>query len=418
MDVRNRQLPLQRGVTVAIGALGCTVLLAGGTAGARPVAGVPVARVAAAGGGTVLPQIPDGPVAEGKCTKESARTISQTPWAQKALGLSEVRPLSQGGGVTVGVVDTGLDAGVAALKGRASGGGGKDCAGHGTFVAGIVAGAAQDGVGFAGVAPRARVLGATVSGAEAGALAGGIEDAVAGGAKVVLVAASATESDARLQTAVDKAAAKDVLVIAGATAGDKGAQAYPGGLSGVLSVAAVGVDGKPYPGRTGGQSTGASLPRVDLTAPGDRVVSVGPGGGHFTGGGDSVAAAFVAGTAALVRAHDPGLSAAQVADRLRATAARGPGAVPDARFGYGLVDPPGAVGAVSAAASGTGARTRTESAPALDGTYRVPEQPPATSPAVAWAVVGVAALVSLLVGGAALVIPRGRARGWRPGRLG
>ncbi|WP_411142074.1 S8 family serine peptidase [Streptomyces sp. x-80] len=417
--MRNRQLPLQRGVTVAIGALGCTVLLAGGTAGARPAAaaGAPVARVAAAGGGTVLPQIPDGPVAEGKCTKESARTIAQTPWSQKALGLSEVRPLSQGSGVTVGVVDTGLDAGVAALKGRASGGGGKDCAGHGTFVAGIVAGAAQDGVGFAGVAPRARVLGESVSGADAGALAGGIEDAVAGGARIVLVSASATASDARLQAAVDKAAAKDVLVIAGATAGSKGAQAYPGGLPGVLSVAAVGVDGKPYPGRTGGQSTGASLPRVDLTAPGDRVVSVGPGGGHFTGGGDSVAAAFVAGTAALVRAHDPGLSAAQVADRLRATAARGPGAVPDARLGYGLVDPPGAVGAVSAAA-GTGARTRTEGDPASAGTYRVPDRPRTTSPAVAWAVVGGAALVSLLVGGAALVIPRGRARGWRPGRLG
>lgn len=87
--------------------------------------------------------------------------------------------------------------------------------------------------------------------------------------------------------------------------------------------------------------------RVDLVAPGDALMSVGPGGkGYFTGSGPSFATAVVAGTAALVLGYRPELTAAQLLDRLKATAYHPGTVLPDARLGYGTVDPLAAVSAV------------------------------------------------------------------------
>ncbi|MGW5647801.1 S8 family serine peptidase [Saccharopolyspora sp. NPDC003752] len=73
---------------------------------------------------------------------------------------------------------------------------------------------------------------------------------------------------------------------------------------------------------------------VELVAPGEGVVSIGPGGaGHWQGSGTAYATPFVSATAALVRSYRPELTADQVAQRLLATANPSGGTIPDPNTG-------------------------------------------------------------------------------------
>ena len=138
------------------------------------------------------------------------------PWSTARLGLDLARAFSTGGGVTVAVVDTGItpvpaldaavDAGVDVAGGRRAGRADSDCAGRGTFAAGLIAARPRDRSGVVGVAPSARLLPIRVSRAEepvrADVLAAGIDAAVSGGATVVAVTASAPADSAALRAAV------------------------------------------------------------------------------------------------------------------------------------------------------------------------------------------------------------------------
>lgn len=383
-------------------AVSCATLLAAGG-----VATAQAAQPPASSASNTVPQVPEWLDQNKGCTHPSKRTVAKTPWAQQALGLRRAQELSLGDGVTVGIVGTGVDGGVPSLAGRVSGDGKNDCVGHGTFAAGLVAAAPEEGVGFVGVAPHARILGVratTEKGmTDADSIAAAITTAVDGGCDVVLVSVPYGRSSKRLASAVEHAAKNDVVLVAPAAGGEQSsAPAYPGALPGVVGVGSVGADGAPYPS---GRKPTPSPP--DLVAPGDRLISVGPGGGHFTASGDSVAAAYVAGTAALVRAYDPSLHASDVVERLQGTAVRPSGSVPGPLSGYGMIDPVAAVSGVSVAseqARGTTVRP-----------YRAPEPEPTVSALSAWGVAGGAAVVIALAAALVVVVPRGRARGWRPG---
>ncbi|UPT46025.1 hypothetical protein QPM16_34035, partial [Streptomyces anulatus] len=151
--------------------------------------------------------------------------------------------------------------------------------------------------------------------------------------------------------------------------------------------------------------------------PGVSVTGPGPGGGgQFTGGGDAVAGAFVAGTAALVLSYHPGLSGEQIAHRLEATAYGAMGDAPAPGVGPGVVDPVRALSAVlpeehasSPPSSGTRNASAAQAVPPLD---------PPTARDHALAVAGGAVAVTLLVAFLAVVLPRGRRRGWRAGTAG
>ncbi|MEQ6027900.1 S8 family serine peptidase [Streptomyces salinarius] len=255
--------------------------------------------------------------------------MTQVPWAQRVLGLAKVDLLTEGAGITVGVVDTGVSPKAAGLSGRvtAQPGAGSDCVGHGTFVAGLIAAAPRPGIGFVGMAPAARIFatrGTDVAGnTDARTVARGIRAAVDAGCRVVTVSAALSRSDSSLASAVRYATAHDVLIVAPAvpdgTPSTQGATAsptpfWPAGAPDVLSVVDFGADG----GRPDGAFEPAS---PDLAAPGDLVSGIGPSGdGHFVGSGASFAAAYTAGAAALVRAYHPDLTAVQTADRLKRTA--------------------------------------------------------------------------------------------------
>ncbi|WP_435972365.1 S8 family serine peptidase [Streptomyces sp. Qhu_M48] len=351
------------------------------------------------------------------CLKASARTVTQVPWAQARLRPDMVWPLSEGAGVTVAVVGSGVDDAAGLLGDRLKraprqfdSGPTKDCAGHGTFTAGLIAAARTPGVGFAGVAPRARILDVPVTDRRGNTtpdlLAKGIRVAVDGGARVVVTVAVAGTDSPALSGAVRYAVSRGTVVIAPASPdGANGAAGYPAAHPQVLSVLGTGPGGAP--------PRQDSRTRVDLTAPGEAVTGPGPRGrGKFTASGPSYAAALVAGTAALVLGYHPELSAGALVHRLRATTSGPGGSVPDPVRGYGPVDPVAAVTAVLP-------EERRDDA---SGSARVPvpgvTMPPGPGPSAAgsaWWVSAGSLAVLAAVAGAAAVVPRGRRRRWRPG---
>ncbi|GGI69242.1 peptidase S8 [Saccharopolyspora subtropica] len=290
------------------------------------------------------------------CRPPSPQVSHTTPWAQQLLRPERVWELTRGDGVVVAVLDSGVDARTPQLAGSVlpgvdviTPGGGTadtDCYGHGTFVAGIIAAQPMPGIGFAGVAPGARILPVRDAwGSDDGSaatMARGIRVAVDSGARVINISASTDYPDEGLRAAVDYAKARDVLIVAAAAndAQQGNPTTYPASYPGVLAVGAIDASGR----RADFSQTG---PFLGLVAPGVDVQSIGPGGpGHWQGDGTSYATPFVAGTAALVRAYHPELTAQQVLDRLLRTAIHPGVSVPDPELGWGTVNPYGAVTAV------------------------------------------------------------------------
>ncbi|WP_431676430.1 S8 family serine peptidase [Kitasatospora sp. KL5] len=426
----------------AAAALCCAVLAQPTAALAAP--GGPSAAASPGGAGTgALPPIAQttGAARQEGCVKPSGSTTDRTPWAQIFLRPEAAWPLSRGAGVTVAVVGSGVDGSSGALDGRlvpgprlqGTGGSDRDCVGHGTFLAGLIAARQRDGTGFAGIAPAARILAVAVTDdtgtTTAALLAAGIRAAVDGGAAVVAVAVPVAAGSTELAAAVRYAADRGVLVVAPAAAdGDTGtaaaAEVFPAAYPEVLAVSGIGPGGSASndSASNGGASNGTArqggsgAARIDLVAPGTAMTSIGPGGpGHFTGSGPSFATAVVAGTAALVLGRRPDLTRARLLDRLKATAYRPGTTLPDPVLGWGTVDPVAAVGVelpeetVHGGPGGAAGRTAPGVAP-LPPT--VPD--PAGRQAVLLA--GGVLAATALVGGAVLVLARGRRRGWRPGR--
>ncbi|GAA2339974.1 S8 family serine peptidase [Streptomyces kunmingensis] len=295
---------------------------------AVPVAAAPMPSPSPSASKVQLPVVPARlGTASDQCTKASATVMKSVPWAQRWLGLSGISRFTDGAGTVVGVVDTGVSAKAPGLSGRVAGPATDDCVGHGTFLAGTVAAAPQKGSGYTGVAPGARiraVRGTDSTGVpSASSVAKGIREAVDGDAQVIVVAAALEKGSGALTAAVAYARKQDVVVIApavpdaSATASDSSASPptsfWPAADDGVVSVLDIDIDGQ--------RPDGERVPdRADLAAPGQGVTGIGPvGKGHYLGNGPSVAAAIVAGAAALVRAYRPELSAEEVVQRLRST---------------------------------------------------------------------------------------------------
>lgn len=361
------------------------------------------------------------------CAVTPAPSIADVPWPQQRYDLDGLSQITDGTGVVVAVVDSGVDRTHPQLAGRVlagtdlldpAGDGRLDCVGHGTAVASIIAAVRRPGAGLRGLAPGARILPVRVServevdgavtgrGVDAAGLADGIDRAVAGGARVVNLSISVGVDDPRLRRAVAQAQAADVVVVAAAgNQHEKGDPTpYPAAYPGVVGVGAIGPDGN----RAATSPVGSY---VDIVAPGDGVIGAVPGGGHATHQGSSFAAPFVAATAALIRAYRPQLGQADVVRRLLATTDPAGGAGDPAGYGRGVLNPARAVtelvgptrppptraGATHAAAPGGGERAK---APGLT---------------LLAAAAGIG-LATALVAGLAVIVPMGRRRRWRPAR--
>ncbi|MFE9252485.1 S8 family serine peptidase [Streptomyces sp. NPDC007088] len=378
------------------------------TVAAALLATAPLAAAGPAAADSVeLPSVSTVLAADAPCVRASPDKAADAPWSRRVLGLSRTWKLSEGEGVTVAVVDTGVGTDIPALSGRvtAAGDGGTDCVGHGSFAAGLIAAAPRAGSGVSGVAPGARILGVrgtdTRGATTAARLAAGIRTAADEGAGVIYVGRALGTGKEELTEAVAYASASDALVVAPVTPDSVPRDAtgkpgellpwyWPASAPGVLSV----IDYGPGGSRPEGAPT---VGGADLSAPGDALVSVGPkGAGHYFGSGSSFAAAHVAGAAALVRARHPEMTAAQVFRQLTETAY--PSDTP-------RLDPYAAVTALLSGERGT---------VASPGPARVVAAAPTGPRERALILAGVGGGLVLLVAAAAVVIPLGRARGWRP----
>jgi subtilisin family serine protease len=247
--------------------------------------------------------------------------------------------------------------------------------GHGTFVAGLVAG--QGIAGVEGVAPGCTLLPLKVP------LEGGREDypsrrdailqaiTLAGSARVILNLSWKTSSDTVvIREAIERASGAGALVVASAGNSPRGANEphFPSDYSSVISVAALGADLRRAPYSFWGAQVDLAAPGGTPSADGAQWISSSvPGGGVGSACGTSFAAPQVAGVAALIWSLHPELDAAAVRKILEESAAP----LGDPGLGRGLVRADTAVGL----------------APSLP-VERAPEAPPATTisaPPDAWA---------------------------------
>lgn len=359
---------------------------------------------------TLLPPLPVRLGAGQSCTAASEKKAAGASWSQAALGLSRAQQLSRGAGVTVAVVDTGVGSAVPALSGRvkAAGGAGKDCVGHGSFVAGLIAASRTTGNDIVGLAPEVEILavrGTNDRGVPSvQLLVDGIRLATDRGAKVIYVGQTVRTGRAELTAAVVYAMQRDVLVVAPAAPDAVPREElgpdnempqgpyWPAAVPGVLSVVDFGPTGARQE-----NAPPAYLP--DLAAPGSAMVSVGPrGSGHYIGSGASLAAATVAGAAALVRAYYPRMSAVDVSRQLLRAAY--PTETP-------RLDPYAALSLLLPAAGQT-------ALPATPPPAQARQAADPTPLGRSLAIAGGGLAVVLLVAAAGVLIPRGRARHWLP----
>lgn len=278
-----------------------------------------------------------------------------------AYGIRDAWATTRGAGVTIAVIDTGVDGTAPELVGAVVGGAdfsgvgsadgqtpvGADGSEHGTMVASLAAGRGTGGSsGVIGSAPEASIMplsigfgaGATDSDAQ---IAKAVRFAVDHGARVINMSLTRNTLDwpQSWDDAFLYAMQHNVVIVA--AAGNRGSGTTevgaPATMPGVLTVA--GVDS------TGAASFDASSQGITIgvSAPSEKLVAVVPGGKHVLWSGTSGATPIVAGIVALVMAAHPGLDANNVIERVVATArdAGAPGV--DPIYGFGLVNAAAAV---------------------------------------------------------------------------
>ena len=267
-------------------------------------------------------------------------------WGLTAIGVPSVWSITRGAGVTVAVIDSGsgphpdLDANMEVgrtIIDSIESAGMRDVSdeGHGTHVAGIIAAAADNGVGGAGVAPQARILPIRTlepnGEGTARDVSKAVRFAVDAGAKVINLSLGRNSEYTPLTSAIQYAVDRNVLVVA--AAGNYGADSGPvWPAASDLTLAVTAVD------RTNNvTSFDQRGDYIDLAAPGTSILSTARNDYELQSG-TSMAAAFVSGAAALLFAAQPSITAAQVRDILQRTATDIGSPGRDTTFGYGLVN--------------------------------------------------------------------------------
>ncbi|WHM36205.1 S8 family serine peptidase [Streptomyces sp. BPTC-684] len=355
-------------------------------------------------------------------------------WYLDAMDADAMWKVSTGSGVTVAVVDSGVDDTVPELKGRVLPGKNidqpaksarEDTNRHGTNMGLLIAGSGAQG-GVKGLAPGAKVLPVkayenVLPGLKVVSL--GIRAAADTEAKIISVSLGGSPNgaeDAELKSAVDYALKKGKLIFAAAGNDELDRIDHPGAYPGVVAVSAIDFKGKV----TQWSNHGAG---VGLAAPGDEIPGYCTrGAGYCASHGTSQATALTSATAALIWSAHPDWTGNQVLRVMMETAGHN-GKVPSQYIGYGTVRPaqvllkgngnpgPADVNPLLAARGGAAATTSPSPADTADkgaggGDQEKPQAGEAADSAsedkdsAPWTVIAIIAAAVVLIGGAVAAV--------------
>ncbi|MFE5736940.1 type VII secretion-associated serine protease mycosin [Streptomyces celluloflavus] len=278
----------------------------------------------------------------------AAVDVRSRQWHLDAMKAERMWQVSTGEGVTVAVIDSGVDSSVPELHGQLlpgkdfSGNGqgvNHDDEGHGTSMALIIAGR-RSGDGVWGVAPGSKVLPLKSGGAYRIAnMAKAIRYAADQGAKVINISRgirAVKEARAELQPAINYANQKGSLIFAGTgNAGDNGnAPAYPASLPGAVGIGAVDKSLKVAKFSTYGPQVALAAPGIDIPTRCTTELR------YCVEDGTSDATAIASASAALIWSAHPTWTNNQVLRVMMETAGKPEdGKVPSKYLGYGIVRP-------------------------------------------------------------------------------
>jgi membrane-anchored mycosin MYCP len=348
-------------------------------------------------------------------------------WWFSAWGVQkDVWPITRGAGVTVAVLDTGVNAKLPELSGAVLKGGDttgaktdgrrdldKQGGGHGTGMAALIAGQGGGSTGFTGIAPGAKILPVRVDskfGDKSSlfeAFAAGIRFAVDHRAKVINLsmavnsAAMPDRCDSDVQDAIAYAIQHDVVVVAGAgnTGDTDNWPMMPASCPGVLAVGAIDPKLRPWKG-----SQRQSY--VAVAAPGAGSGIVGAKDEYFPQAwGTSIATALTSGVVALIRSHNPRMPARTVVQRLIATTLRTGGGGRNDQTGYGPIQITSAMNPQRYPVAADVPNPVYQAFDRWQATrYGVGSSPPAVKPSAAGEIHKRKGILPFVVGGAAFVI--------------
>ncbi|MGZ9586844.1 S8 family peptidase [Paenibacillus marinisediminis] len=282
-----------------------------------------------------------------------SKAAARIPWGLKDIHAPEAWGESRGQGIKIGIIDTGISrhndlviaGGYNTIRRNHSY---EDDNGHGTHVAGIAAAAGRMNMPF-GVAPKVSLYGVKALDKRGDGFLSdiieGVEWCIANGMNIINMSLGLDGPSHLLRASIYKAYQQGIIVIA--SAGNSGPNNLtieePAIYPEVIAVAAT--DRKKQIPSFSSRGYG-----IDVSAPGNRIVSTNHKQGFSVDSGTSMAAPHVSGTVALILAVNPTITPDEVRELLRSTAHRLPD-ISEYAQGAGIIDAKQAVQAADFSAS-------------------------------------------------------------------
>ncbi|ADL53773.1 S8 family peptidase [Clostridium cellulovorans] len=272
--------------------------------------------------------------------------LSGKQWYLENYQIPQVWDKSTGKGVTVAILDTGIDSSHEDLIGKVKGG--KDFTGtgsyldnngHGTAIAGIIAADKANNIGITGVAYDSKLLSVKVLDengfGDTATIAQGIRWSADNGAKVLNISLGSLEDDPILEESVNYAASKGCILVA--ATGNYGFQkvTYPAAYDNVIAVGSVNETNQWCYFSSYGKE-------LDIVAPGTKIYSTVPAA-KFPSKyeavlGTSASSAIVSGQVALMVSQKSQLTVQDVLDKIKNSCFSLSDSLSNMFYGYGLLD--------------------------------------------------------------------------------